>query len=145
MGEIGTVTAINDDNGMLTLNLKRGAACEGCKRCLAGLTETEMVMEAENRCGAKIGDRVEVELRDGYLLRASVIMYGGPLAGLVTGVLAGIYLFKGSDKAEALALVIGLACMAAAYLLIRAFDKKRGAYTPIAAAIREDKEDNEDS
>jgi sigma-E factor negative regulatory protein RseC len=141
MGEIGKVTAVDNNKGMVTLSLRRGAACEGCKRCLAGLAESEMVMEAENRCNAAVGDRVEVELRDGYLLRASVIMYGGPLGGLIAGALAGLYLFRGSDKAEALALGLGLLLMAAAYLIIRAFDKKRGAYLPMAVKIKEDNEE----
>ena len=57
MAEKGYVTEIKGN--LAVIKMKRTEACAKCRACIAGMTEKEMIMEAENNCGAEVGDWVE--------------------------------------------------------------------------------------
>ena len=132
MGETGIVVAIDEAAGTITVNMKRTSACNGCRVCKID-PDKEMVMVARNLCGALVGDKVEVELQGGSLMRAAAVMYGLPLAGLVLGVYAGGRLFA----EELLAFGFGIGVMGLAFLVIRFAEKKRdkSRYVPMAVRI----------
>lgn len=144
MAENGKVISIDENKGLVSVSLTRSGACAGCRACRVGDVENEMIMEARNLCGAKAGDFVEVELRDGSLLRAALILYGVPLAALFIGAIAGGFLFRGSANRDVYALLCGLAMTGLAYLTIKATDKKRdqSRYAPMAVKITADNHDN---
>lgn len=80
-----------------------------------------MVAEAYNPVGAKVGDRVEVELPVGVSIKAAYLLYGVPLVaflvGLGAGALLGSYLL-GSGFSIPLGLVFGFGFLALSYVLL---------------------------
>lgn len=128
MAEVGEVIKINDP--YVVVSLMRNEACGRCKACTAGLQETQMIMEAENQCDAKVGDFVEIYLKEENFLKAVFIMYSIPLIGLLLGIGLGYLLFNH----ELLIMLVGVIVMSLAYVLIR-FNEKRfktEKYRPIA-------------
>ena len=78
MAEIGKVIGMKDEN-MLEVAMTRKEACAKCRACIAGLSEKEMRIEAENDCFAKVGDWVEVQISPEGFITALFIVYGLPL------------------------------------------------------------------
>ena len=74
MAEKGIVMERKDN--LAVIKLKRQEACAKCRACVAGMSEQEMIMEAENACNAQVGDWVELELVGNSFLEAVLIMYG---------------------------------------------------------------------
>ena len=60
MAEKGVV--VDRKNNLAVIKLRRQEACAKCRACIAGMSEQEMIMEAENRCNAQVGDWVELEM-----------------------------------------------------------------------------------
>lgn len=114
---VGTVTEIN--SGMAKVVFKRSKACGDCHAC-ASFGDGSSVIEIENTLDAKAGDRVTIELHTGGVFKASLILYGIPLAALLLGVLIGS---RVSDTAAAL---IGLGAAGVSLAAIRLLDKRLG-------------------
>jgi sigma-E factor negative regulatory protein RseC len=139
MRETGEV--VGADGAMLTVRMKRSAACSRCGACAFG-ESGDLTVSVRNGCGAKEHDRVVVELRSESFVKAALIMYGLPLIGLVSGIAAGSFIFeriglgKYSDPAG---FVLGFALIAAIHFLIKkhepSFRKKD--YSPVAVSVEE--------
>ena len=145
MGEVGQV--IEKENRRLTIRLKRTEACAKCKACVAGLNSQDMILTAENACEAAVGDFVELELKDGYFIKAILIMYGFPLVMLIFGFLAGAYLFKlfVGGYSDLAGFLTGIFFMLASYFLINRHEKKKksSGFTPVAIKIVEPPDEKE--
>ncbi len=76
---IGTVTELNGDTA--TIVFKRSKACGDCHACIS-FGSDQAQTELKNTLGAKVGDRVSVELHSGSVMKASLIMYGYQGTGL---------------------------------------------------------------
>lgn len=123
---------------------ERATSCESCvsRHTCQGIVGTnEVIIEAENSAHAKFGDKVVVMVGTSTLLKASFILYLGPLAGLILGVVLGQIMGK------QLALVINpdlLSGILGALFLILAFfgvrlsgkwlEKKEG-FKPIVVRV----------
>ncbi len=61
--------------------------CAGKSSCstMGAWTERALRLRSANAIGARVGDRVEVEVADRHLLIASLLLYGLPLLALFTG------------------------------------------------------------
>lgn len=134
MGENGVVISVNDD--LIEVKLRRNEACSKCKACIAGLNDNEMIINAKNACGANIGDKVEIELKNENFLKAVGIMYGIPCVFFVIGVFMGQLLFS-----ELAGLVIGGILVFGVYFFIRKNDHlfNKDEYTPVAVNLYESK------
>lgn len=102
-----------------------------------------MVMTAENNVGAQVGDEVEIELENMNFMTAVLIAYGFPLVSLIIGIVAGYYglLSFGADSntAQALGSLIGIAALAASYIVIKYKEesiKKLKKLKPVIIGIR---------
>jgi sigma-E factor negative regulatory protein RseC len=92
---IATITAISD--GMATVSVSRIVACARCaagKGCGAGLLSgnpapATLQVPVPESMGLRVGDQVSLELSPDSLLRASFLVYGLPLLGVVTILLVG--------------------------------------------------------
>jgi sigma-E factor negative regulatory protein RseC len=83
------------DGNRVELELQRGSACDHCELnqgCgtgalsrLLGRRSRPLAIETDKDC--KPGDRVLLELPESALVRASLLLYGLPLLGLLLGVL----------------------------------------------------------
>jgi len=126
MLENGIVTALTGAKATVALPPKE--SCGGCGKCSLGKEGKEMLIEAENPVGAEKGDRVAVEIPSRDPLLAAFIIFGLPLLGLLGGAALG-YLFFPADKpaGNLAAVALGLAGLAAVFLLVRRSERNRGA------------------
>jgi sigma-E factor negative regulatory protein RseC len=87
--EEGTVMEVKGETAVI--KAQRTTSCESCmsKDICHSLTETDMVIEAENPAGAKVGDRVIFTVGVATLLKAGVLFYLFPLLGFISGIVLG--------------------------------------------------------
>lgn len=139
MAEKGIVMERKDN--LAVIKLKRQEACAKCRACVAGMSEQEMIMEAENACNAQVGDWVELELVGNSFLEAVLIMYGIPCVCFFVGLLGGYFwlmpTFFPDVNPDLPSFLLGLVLTVAAYGIIRTqehrFENKR--FRPIAARL----------
>ena len=117
MNEQGTVSKL--DGKKATVIFARKGMCKDCGACLKAGPD-EMMVEVENTLGARVGDVVAVELRQGVFIEATLVMYGLPLLALVIGLLV-CRLIGASDMVTVIA---ALGCAVAAFAAIRIFEPK---------------------
>lgn len=92
---VATITSIS--NGMATVTVSRSVACARCaagKGCGAGLLggnpkPARLQVPLPEEMGLRVGDQVCLELSPESLLRASFLVYGLPLVGVVIALLIG--------------------------------------------------------
>lgn len=130
MREEGTVLAL--DGGTARVRIARRDACGGCRAC-AALGPGDMVIEALNAAGAKVGDRVKVEAAGPDPLRAALLVYGFPLAFLVAGCLVG----TASTGSQTAGMGIGFAALLLAYGVLHRYDRRMRRTGVCAAAVVE--------
>jgi sigma-E factor negative regulatory protein RseC len=137
MAEIGTVIG-NAENNRLLVRLERQEACAKCRACTAGMKKEEMLLTAENLCGGKIGDNVEVTLDTADFMRAAVIMYGIPFAMFMLGIFAGYFgsLKMGFGSNELIGFAIGIVLVIITYLVIKSQEKRWQKDNYVPKAIR---------
>lgn len=142
MPEIGIVTKQSGE--YVTVRLERQEACAKCRACTAGLTSKDMIVEAENRCQAKVGDAVAISLEQSNFLQAVFIMYTIPLIFLFVGLGIGYGIGHALQlgNTELLPIVCGFVLLTAAYFLIRANEEKWRSkkFRPVAETVVHEKE-----
>jgi len=89
MKEQGKVIELKGDIAVVKMQKKN--KCEKCGLCekIAG---REPFLEVKNKIGAKIGDEVEVEIKEDDLLKISIFIFGFPLLGLILGIISSYFL-----------------------------------------------------
>ncbi|MDR0896381.1 MAG: SoxR reducing system RseC family protein [Oscillospiraceae bacterium] len=113
---------IESENGRVTVVFERPAACENCKGCLE-----KNCVQLELQGEASVGDRVQVELPDRSVVKASALMYLVPLAGLLAGLFLGQSLheiWQLSMNRDVFAALSGGILLAMGLLVVYAVDKK---------------------
>ena len=138
MAEIGKVIEIDGDKAVVVLERKE--ACAKCRACSAGMKAEEMLIRAENICGAKVGDNVEISLEESDFIKAVMIMYGFPFVMFMVGVLGGYYGCLNANIAnpELVGFAAGLALVAVSYGIIKSQEKRwrSGNYIPKAISVK---------
>lgn len=140
MYEVGLVESVNEKRGTAKVVFDRRSACDKCKMCLAASGDKMKVyVEVKNALGAKVGDRVGVQMSDRFVLRAAFVVYILPVA--LVG--AGLAIFrKFSDlillAVVAVALLIGVLIGVAVDRVIR----KKSSFAPHLVAILNDEGDS---
>jgi sigma-E factor negative regulatory protein RseC len=126
MKEQGTVIALGDD-GEMTVEVARSTSCENCRdHCMLSKDLLTMSAQVENPFSNVIGDRVTVELTNGNLLVAALIMYGIPFIVFMFGLLLGGRLFASyvGGVGDALSLLVGIVLLTITFLVLRTLDRK---------------------
>ena len=72
-----------------TVRFKKTDACGHCNACFR-FGSNEADIEMDNTLGAKKGDEVYIDMHANTVLKASAIVYGIPIIGLILGVAADI-------------------------------------------------------
>ena len=137
-GHVGTVIAV--EGPIAVIRFARSSMCAHCGACMTA-GEHEMEARVPNALDAQIGDRVSVALSGKKIAGASLIAYLIPLVALLVGV------FVGSIFSDIAAIVGGLCCCAAAYLILRLLDRRFArmqSFQPHMIAIVTEKEEAED-
>ncbi len=143
MAEKGRVIEVKENN-MVTVTMTRKEACSKCRACVAGMTEKEMLIEAENNCFAEVGDWVEVELSPDGFITALFVVYGLPLIGFMVGLIPSYFilksLFKLGSAADVLSFVVGLICTGLVFLWIKKNEVRweQRKYKPMATKITDE-------
>lgn len=142
MDQKGQIIEIIDDRTAL-FKMQRMSACASCGKCIGSSSSEsqEIMIEVDNKIGAKVGDMVEVNMENMNVLGAIGIVYGIPLLALILGTVGSYFLLKNQlDKniLEILSFAIGLVFTAISYIIIRTKDSKfreSRKYMPIVTRI----------
>lgn len=123
---------------------EKGTSCESCvsrETCHGTIGTNEVIIEAENAANAKFGDRVVVMVGTATLLKASFILYLGPIAGLIIGVVIGQLIVKQfaiNLNPDLLSGILGFLFLVIAFFGIRIYGKsleKREGFRPVVVRI----------
>lgn len=119
----------------------RKSACESCAASGVCHPDDASFMEAENPVGAVKGQKVRVMVAPQVYLKATIVLYGAPLAALVGGAILGKNLalkYAGEANSDLWAFLAGAACMAVSFFFIWMYNKKvekSGQYRPAIVEI----------
>lgn len=109
----GLARVVAKQDGDVVMEPEQVNACDHCHMADAcgsrgGITQSKAKrFPMHNDFGGEIGDRIVVGIAEGALLRASLVAYGIPLAGLILGGVAG-QAAVGSDAGAAICAIVAL-------------------------------------
>ena len=131
MTERGVVVKVKGKRA--TVRFDRRSACDSCHMCAVTRDGMKVEVVIENTLGANVGDFVEVEMAQRFVLTAAVIVYLIPLALVALGVGIGV-LFN--ELTQILLAVGGLVVgFVIAFLLDRFVIKKKKGFSPQMKSI----------
>lgn len=140
--EQGVVVNIKGNRAFI--KTEKGTSCESCvarETCHGVIGTNEVIIEAENPINAKFGDRVIVMIGTATLLKASLLLYLGPVAGLIAGVVLGqifVKQFALTLNPDLLSGVIGLFFLIITFFGIRLYGKileKKEGFRPVVVRV----------
>ncbi|MDR1429221.1 MAG: SoxR reducing system RseC family protein [Spirochaetaceae bacterium] len=132
MREKGTVTEVKGDMAVVRVERLENTGC-GCGNCVR---KDEVLIEAHNRCKARLNDKVYLESNDDWVKYRSTIRTAASFGTLILGMAAGNIMF--SRLGQALipcSAALGLILAAAAFLVITKIFKSRPLSRPEAAEL----------
>ncbi len=137
--EEGVVAEIED--GIARVAILTKSACEKCAASGVCHPGDQEYLEAANPLGAKKGQKVKVVLAPQVYLKASIILYGIPMAALIAGAIIGKNLstrYVGEQNSDLWAFIAGVVCMLVSFLFIRSYNnkvEKTQKYKPVIVEI----------
>ena len=124
--EEGMVMEVAGDIAKVAILAK--SACEKCASagvCHPGGEGSSL--EAANPLNAKKGQKVKVVLAPQVFLKASLILYGIPMAVFIAAAVATKYLASGSvpeQTSDLWAFLAGMTCLVVSFFFIRGYNRK---------------------
>lgn len=111
---------------MAKIVVVRRSSCENCGACGIG-AKPEISFTLKNDIGAKVGDRVIVEMHSKALLKVAFLVYTIPLAALIIGFILGQSLGTSGGlnpgQAELTGIGIGFLFLILAFFALKWFDR----------------------
>jgi len=132
--EEGLVLSVDGQEASVILH--RNNHCRECSLSIicSGKNEEDInKLSAMNLAEAKVGDLVQIHIRGSHLLKASLVIYGVPLALFITGIVIGSFFFG-----DTIALLMGIflsVIYGAALLLLPRTIKRGFQLTPLIVNI----------
>jgi sigma-E factor negative regulatory protein RseC len=124
MEEIGTVKKI--EGIMAIVDVPKKSACEGCTAGTCRQEDKSMEIEALNRAGAKVGQKVLVSIKAYTYLKGSALVYGLPALALVLGAVLGkegmSSIFTGTDP-DILSAIFGFGAFGLSLVVVKIWSK----------------------
>ena len=106
----------------------RSSSCESCSArgsCNSLGGGKEMEVEAHNRVGAAVGDRVVIGFETASLMKASFLLYVFPILGLIVGAVGGQEWARANQWNESTVSVLtGFAALAIAFGIVRLVSRR---------------------
>ena len=142
--EEGVVAETEGDIAKVALAKKSG--CEQCAAASVCHPGDEEFMEALNPLRAKKGQKVKVVVAPQVYLKASLILYGIPMAALVAGAIIAKNIamrYAGEPHSDLWAFIAGFICMVVSFFFIRVYNnkvEKTQTYKPVIVEILSPKE-----
>jgi sigma-E factor negative regulatory protein RseC len=139
MEETGLVIKIEGPRAFVAV--ERKSLCDACPAStVCKPTEEGTIIEAMNKAGAQLGDRVIVSLKAYSYLKGSIIVYGIPALSLIAGAIMGKEILKGFVKLdpELLSAIGGLVFFTLSFVIIKLVSKKfdrKTEYIPVIEKI----------
>jgi sigma-E factor negative regulatory protein RseC len=121
--EEGIIVKIHDRTA--TVQIKRSGACSHCKACSIE-SDGNMTAEAENPIGAKVGDKVGLNLNSKKALTASLVVFGLPLLALCVGIIGTSFVIgkmEYQNNSQTPSIIVGLVLFFLSFIPIKAYDK----------------------
>ncbi|MBO4554532.1 MAG: SoxR reducing system RseC family protein [Clostridia bacterium] len=126
MTERGVVVKVKGKRA--TVRFDRRTACDSCHMCAVTRDGMKVEVVIENTLGANVGDFVEVEMGQKFVLTAAVIVYLIPLVLVALGVGIGV-LFR--ELVQVILAVVGLVVgFVIAFLLDKFVIRKKKGFSP---------------
>ena len=122
--EVGQVVELSGPLAKVTV--KRRSSCESCGACDLG-AKPEMNFMLKNEIGARVGDRVLIEMGSKSLFKAAFLVYTIPLIALIIGFVLGQYIAgfqgMGQGSAELIGIGTGFFFLISTFFAIRWLDR----------------------
>ena len=140
MEQQGYIVGIIDEK-TAKLKMQRHSACASCGKCTTTSEKKDIVVEVDNSIGAKLGDRVAVNMESMNILKAVGIAYIFPLIGLLIGTIGTYYvlqLIENTKNIEVISSTVGIIIMLISFFILRKNDnkfRKSRHYIPIITKI----------
>ena len=126
MTERGVVVKVKGKRA--TVRFDRRSACDSCHMCAVTRDGMKVEVVIENTLGANVGDFVEVEMAQKFVLTAAVIVYLIPLVLVALGVGVGVIF---SELVQVILAVAGLVIgFVIAFLLDKFVIRKKKGFSP---------------
>lgn len=151
MDQRGYILEVIDKNTAL-FKMQRQSAWASCGKCFGSKTSEsqDIVVEVDNRIGAKEGQSVEVSMEHINVMKAIFIVYGIPLIALIIGAVGSYYVMKylgvGGKRQEIISFFIGIIFTGISYLIIKTKDeafRESRKYMPTVVRILVDTDENQ--
>lgn len=112
---------IEASNGMAKIRVGRHSDCKNCGACPGS---DSIIISADNKIGAKPGQRVSFEVKETNVLSAAFIVFILPLIALFIGVMLGGFLgqYIGANI-RMLQIIGGIVALVLAIIAVKIFDK----------------------
>ncbi|MCX7831633.1 MAG: SoxR reducing system RseC family protein [Actinobacteria bacterium] len=122
MKEIGIV--VQKSGNRATIKFYENPHCSGCKAGCSAKGK-ERLIDVDDELGVKVGDTVEVEMEERYLLQGAFLSYMVPLISFFVGYLFGSVINNLFNlKGESLPIALSFTFLFLSYLIIKfLFDK----------------------
>jgi positive regulator of sigma E activity len=123
----------------VVIKAARTTSCDNCaskKSCHSGGADNEILIEAEDAIGSKVGDRVVFTVSAGSVLKAGILLYLVPIASFIGGLVLGQTVLTGvlpDYNADLVAGVTGAVFLALAFLGLKgygALSERKGSMRP---------------
>lgn len=111
MTEEGVVVSL--EAGRAKISLARSDFCSRCRLCKEG-GKGAMFLEVIAEEGVKVGDRVEVEIPPGEVVKATLLLFLLPLLGLI----GGYFLLQGIFRTSPMGIVGAIAGFILSFLFL---------------------------
>jgi len=140
MEQQGYIVGIIDEK-TAKLKMQRHSACASCGKCTTTSEKKDIVVEVDNSIGAKLGDRVAVNMESMNVLKAVGIAYIFPLISLLIGTIGTYYvlqLIENTKNIEVISSTVGIIIMLISFFILRKNDSKlreSRQYIPIITKI----------
>ena len=129
------------DRKTAKLKMQRHSACASCGKCATTSEKKDIIVEVDNTLGAKVGDKVKVNMETVNVLKAAAIVYIVPLVALLVGTIGTYFildLLKISIYVETISGAFGLVSMLISFLILKKNDNKfrdSREYIPIVTEV----------
>lgn len=138
--EEGIIIEVKDDK--VLVRPERSDRCEGCpvEYCVPD-GSGRLMIEATDPLGAKVGQRIRLEIRERELVWYSFLLYGVPLISLLVGTFGGSILGSrlGWDKgADAFGVILGVGLTGLSFWWVKQYVRsqdKHKSYRPVVVKI----------
>ncbi len=115
------------DGNMAKVAILKKGACDKCAASGVCHPGDQELMEATNPLGARKGQKVKVVIAPQLYLKASIILYGIPMAAFIAGAIFAkkLALYLGSqENSDLWAFCAGALCLLISFFFLSAYNKK---------------------